>query len=167
MLNWVVEANAPVWTMTAFLWLASFRVMLLFLGMFDLALPLGALAVLVVLLCGMMTGVLPREALPAFWADWIAPWAPQAHMGDGLRDILYRGAEPMPRGTGGLLWLGGVGLAALALAGLLPSRGAKEDSTADRTADGRTATSDTAAVSGDDTAHTAGATILSSQPPRH
>jgi ABC-type transport system involved in multi-copper enzyme maturation permease subunit len=150
-----------------FLWVASFCVMLLFLGMFDIALPLGALAVLVVLLCGMMTGVLPRESLPSFWADWIAPWAPQAHVGDGLRAILYRDADLMPRGTGGLLWLGGAGLAALALACLIPSRGAIEDSPPGHETPGRTVTSDTATASGAGTAHSAGATILSSQPPRH
>ena len=139
MLEWIVEANAPFWTTTLFLWVASLAVMLLFLGAFDIALPLGLLTVLFALLCGMMTGVLPAEALPAFWADWIHPWAPQAHIGDGLRDILYRGADLMPRGTGGLLALGGVGLALLVIAGLLPSRRVEEPVEAQATpVDGQT-----------------------------
>lgn len=45
LLNSIVEADAPVVTTTVFLWLASLAVMTLFLGMFGIALPLGALTV--------------------------------------------------------------------------------------------------------------------------
>ncbi|MGO1183878.1 MAG: ABC transporter permease [Micrococcaceae bacterium] len=122
LLNGLVGAAAPFWTTTLFLWLASIAVMALFLGAFNLATPIGVLAVLGLLIGGMMTGVLTAEVLPAFWADWIQPWAPQAFIGEGLRDILYRGAELLPRGGGGLLALGGVGLGLVAVAGLLPRR---------------------------------------------
>ena len=83
---------------------------------------LEVLAAAAVFLCGMMTGVLPAEMLPTFWADWIQPWAPQHFVGDGVRDILYRGTDLMPHGTGGLLAIGGTGLVLLVVAGLLPRR---------------------------------------------
>ena len=125
MLDTLVSAQTPFWTTTAFLWTASFSVMALFLGSFGIAVPIGALVVLFALICGMMTAVLPAEMLPAFWADWIYPWSPQHFIGDGIRDILYRGADLMPAGTGGLLMIGGVGLVLLVLSGFLPSRGAR------------------------------------------
>lgn len=125
LLNTLVHAGAPVVVTTVFLWLASFAVMSLFLGAFDLAVGVGALAVLLVLFCGMMTAVLPAEMLPPFWANWIAPWVPQPFIARGIRDVLYMGAGLMPRGTGGLLVLGGVGLLLAAVAALIPSRAKK------------------------------------------
>lgn len=128
MLNTLVGAAAPFWTMTVFLWFASFAVMALFLGSFNVALPLGGLVALFGLLCGMMTAVLPREMLPSFWADWIYPWAPQHFTGDGIRDILYRGADLMPMGTSGLLLLGGIGIVLIVLSGFIPGRRAESAS---------------------------------------
>lgn len=40
----------------------------------------------------------------------------------GVRDILYMGAELMPRGSGGLALIGTIGLRLLAVAGFLPSQ---------------------------------------------
>lgn len=87
--------------------------------------PLGVLLAFTVVLLGMMTAVLPVEVLPAFWADWIATWVPQPFIAGGLRDILYMGAELMPRGSGALLVHGVVGLALLVVAGFVPARAAK------------------------------------------
>lgn len=120
LLNTLVGAGAPFWTTTIFLWVASFSVMALFLGAFNIALPLGGLVAFFAFLCGMMLAALPREMLPTFWADWIYPWSPQSHMADGVRDILYRGADLFPLGTGGLLVLGGIGLVLLVIAGFIP-----------------------------------------------
>lgn len=130
LLNGLVGAGAPFWTTTVFLWFASFVVTLLFLGAFDVSIALGGFAVVVVLFCGMMTAVLPPEMLPTFWAEWIAPWAPQAFIGQGLRDILYMGAGLMPRGSGGLLALGGAGLALVAVSALFPIRKLEQSGTA-------------------------------------
>jgi len=126
LLNGVVGAQAPFWTTSVFLWFASFAVMALFLGAFSVAFPLGVVLAFTVVLCGMMTAVLPPETLPAFWADWISPWVPQPFIAGGLRDILYMGAGLMPRGSGGLLALGGAGLALLIVGGVLPGRSPKE-----------------------------------------
>lgn len=122
LLNGLVGAQAPFWTTTVFLWLASFAVMALFLGAFNLAVPLGGLMVFGVLLCGMMTAILTPEVLPAFWANWIYPWVPQPFIAGGLRDILFMGADLMPRGSGGLLALGSVGLALAAFSCFVPGR---------------------------------------------
>ena len=122
LLNTLVAAEAPFWTTSVFLWVASFVVMALFLGAFNIAVPLGALAVLVVTLCGMMTGALPAEVLPAFWADWLAPWVPQPFITLGVRDILYMEAGLMPRGTGALVIIGAAGLVLAAISGLIPGR---------------------------------------------
>jgi len=67
-----------------------------------------------------------RRRTSASCGEWIAPWSPQHFTGDGLRDILYRGAGFMPMGTGGLLAIGGVGLALLVASGFLPNRTPKE-----------------------------------------
>lgn len=122
LLNTLVEASAPVATTTGFLWLGSFAIMALLLGAFGIAAPLGALVAVCVFALGMMTGALPVEMLPPFWADLVAPWAPQHFLGNGIRDILYMGAGLLPRGSGGLLAIAGVGLALLVIAGLLPGR---------------------------------------------
>jgi hypothetical protein len=126
LLNGVVGAQAPFWTTSVFLWFASFAVMALFLGAFSVAFPLGAVLAFMVVLCGMMTAVLPPETLPASWAYGISPWVPQPFIAGGLRDILYMGAGLMPRGSGGLLALGGAGLALLIVGGVIPGRSPKE-----------------------------------------
>ncbi|MFC7766462.1 hypothetical protein [Leucobacter soli] len=128
LLNTLVGAGAPFWTTTVFLWFAGFAVMALFLGAFNVAMPFGALVALYAFLLAMMTAALPQEMLPAFWAEWVYPWTPQHMIGDGIRDILYRGADLMPRGSSGLLAIGGTGLALLILSGFIPERKAKSES---------------------------------------
>ncbi len=141
LLNWLVGAQAPFWTTTVFLWFASFAVMSLLLGAFNVSVLLGALVALGALICGMSTAVLPREILPAFWADWIYPWVPQPFIAGGLRDILYMGADLMPRGSVGLLGLGGGGLVLLLVSGFIPTRTPKNSAGAEM------ASRDTAAAS--------------------
>lgn len=86
--NGVLALEAPLAECGLFFWLASLGIMLALIGLFDIALPLGALGVI----CsfgGMMCGILSFELLPAFWQDAIFPWAPQRFVGEGLRAILY------------------------------------------------------------------------------
>ena len=131
LLTSLAGASAPFWTTTLFFWLASFAVMSLFLGAFDLHIALGATLLILVLFCGMMTAVLPAEVLPSFWANWIYPWVPQHFVGDGVRDILFMGAGLLPRGTGGLLITGGSGLALLLVSGFIPTLTPKAKDTVD------------------------------------
>jgi len=123
LLNGLVDAGLPFWQTTIFGWFASLCVMALFLGAFNVAQPLGGLVAFCVVLGGMMTATLPREMLPTFWADWVYPVTPQHMIADGIRDMLYRGADLMPHGTSGLLVVGGVGLALLVVAAVVPRRG--------------------------------------------
>lgn len=75
-----------------FLWATSLGLMLLACGLSDCALGLGIAVAVGSVVLGMATGVLPVEALPAFWQDWVYPWAPQRFIGEGLRSIMYLGA---------------------------------------------------------------------------
>lgn len=120
----VVGAEIPLATSVLFMWLAGFCVMLLVCGAADVHLALGVSVVLLVMGLGNMTGVLPYETLPAFWQDWVYPWAPQRFIGDGLREVFYRGFGVLNAGTAGVATIGAVGLALGCLAALLP-RGKK------------------------------------------
>ena len=89
---WVAGAQSPATETVLFLWLASFCLMMAVEGLSNIALPLGALGAVTVIAFGMSTGVMPFEALPRFWQDWVFPWAPQRFLGEGLRSIMYMGA---------------------------------------------------------------------------
>lgn len=125
LVNGLVGAGGPAMELTIFFWFASFMVMVLFLGAFNVAVPLGGLAVILVIFCGMMTGALPREVLPGFWADWIAPWVPQPMITQGFRELTYMESGLMPGGTGGLLIIGAAGLALIALSIFVPKHSTK------------------------------------------
>lgn len=125
LVNGLVGAGGPAMELTIFFWFASFMVMALFLGAFNVAVPLGGLAVILVIFCGMMTGALPREVLPGFWADWIAPWVPQPMITQGFRELTYMASGLMPGGTDGLLIIGAAGLALIALSIFVPKHSTK------------------------------------------
>jgi hypothetical protein len=118
---WMGGIETPA-TAILFLWLASFCVMLACIGLCKLSLPLGLIVMLCVFALGMGTAVLPAEMLPAFWADWVAPWAPQVAIGEGLRNIILLNGGAFDVGCGLLVVWGCVGLAALLLAIAVPSR---------------------------------------------
>jgi hypothetical protein len=117
-LGGVGTPSTAIW----FLWLASFCMMLACIGLCSLALPLGLLAMVAVFALGMGTAVLPAEMLPAFWADWVMPWAPQVAIGDGLRNIILLDGGAFDVGVPRLLAWGAVGLVALLVASALPIR---------------------------------------------
>lgn len=102
--------------------LASACIMLANLGLLSVSIPLGALVMLCVFALGMGTAILPPEMLPAFWADWVCPWAPQVAIGDGMRNIIYLGGGAFDVGVPRLLAWGCVGLAALVISVFIPSR---------------------------------------------
>lgn len=94
-------------------WLASFCCMLCFVGLCDVALPLGALVAIGTFALGMGTAMLAPEMLPEFWVDWIYPWAPQAHMGNAVRSIIYLGQAPAQSDLLSFAAFGTVGLLGL------------------------------------------------------
>ena len=127
MLLWVAGIETPMANVVLFMWFASFCVMLLFIGAFNLSFPVGILVAACVVLGGMMCGVLPYEGLPTFWQDWVYLWAPQRFTAEGLRAVMYLDAGVWNAGSLPLLITGGVGVAAATFAGLVPAkqRGAK------------------------------------------
>lgn len=111
-----------------FLWLASFCLMMLFVGCLDVAAPLGAAVIIVCFAGGMTCGNLPYELLPTFYQDWLYPWVPQRFIGDGVRQIFYTGATFANPAAVGLAGAGVIGIAALCLAPFVP-RSASGDAT--------------------------------------
>ena len=73
----------------------------------------------------MTCGVLPFEALPSFWQDWVYPWAPQHFIGEGVRAVMFRGAGAWNAGSGPLAVIGAVGVVLACVAGTLPRKGAR------------------------------------------
>ncbi|OUO95419.1 hypothetical protein B5F41_06750 [Gordonibacter sp. An232A] len=122
----VAGLDAPADAAILFFWLGSFAIGLLLIGALDLAVPLGALVILCVFALGMTTGMMPHEALPAFWQDWVLPWAPQNYLGQGLRDILFMGAGAWNVGSGPLTIIGAAGLGLMILAVLIPRKQGSE-----------------------------------------
>lgn len=122
----VAQVAADAGSLILFAWLASFCLMLFFLGVFNLSMPLGVVCALCVFGLGMSMAMLPYEALPTFWQDWVYPWAPQRHIGDGMLEILYRGAGAWNSGSGALVITGVIGAVLAAIAALIPRRGAKD-----------------------------------------
>lgn len=118
---WIGGIEVPA-TAILFLWLASACIMLANIGLLDLALPLGVLVMICTFALGMGTAVLPPEMLPDFWANWVVPWAPQAAIGDGIRNIMYLDGGAFDVGVTRLLAWGCVGIVALIAAVFAPSR---------------------------------------------
>lgn len=118
----VAGGEADFWSLVLFAWIVSFALIVLIGGLANIAFGLAVLAVVCIVAFGMMTGVLPVQALPVFWQDWVFPWAPQHYVGDGLRSIMYLGTGFWNEQSQGFMWaaLAGIVLSLLALA--LPSR---------------------------------------------
>ena len=108
------------WSMVAFLWLASFAVMTVVLGLANIAVPLGLVCGVLGMGLGMTSGLFPRELLPGFWQDWVYGWVPQRFIGDGVRAVLYHGDGWWNAASEPLMVVLCVGLVILIIAGLLP-----------------------------------------------
>lgn len=118
----VAGGEADFWSLVLFAWIVSFALMLLVGGLANIAFGLAVLAVVCIVAFGMMTGVLPVQALPVFWQDWVFPWAPQHYVGDGLRSIMYLGTGFWNEQSQAFAWVALVGIILSLLALALPSR---------------------------------------------
>ena len=107
-------------SMVLFLWLASFALMTVFMGLMNISRPLGLICAVLGLGLGMTSGLFPYELLPDFWRDWIYGWAPQRFIGDGVRAVLYRGEGWWNAGSEPMLIILCIGLVIFVCAGLLP-----------------------------------------------
>ena len=110
-----------------YLWVAGFCVMCFLMGFCDLCFPVGAVLALCVFAFGMGTAMLGQEMLPAFWADLIYPWAPQACMGNGIRAIIYFHTNPYTTTLVPVFIEGVLGLIAFILALVIPARRKRND----------------------------------------
>lgn len=117
--------SLPALDLFLFLWFGSFSVMMCFNGVCNLCFPVGALLAVSVFTLGMSTAMLPAEMLPQFWADWIYPWAPQAHLGQGIRSIIYLGQMPIGTNMTALGTYAIVGLIAMIIGAAIKPRSAK------------------------------------------
>lgn len=122
MFAFVAGGEADFWSLVLFAWIVSFALMLLIGGLANIAFGLAVLAVVCIVAFGMMTGVLPLQAMPAFWQDWVFPWAPQHYVGDGLRSILYLGTGFWNEQSQGFAWVALAGFVLSLLSLALPSR---------------------------------------------
>lgn len=115
--------SLPTGMIYPFLWFGCFCCMLCFVSLCDACFPLGALVAVSTFALGMGTAMMAPEMLPSFWADWICPWAPQAHYGNGIRTIIYLGHMPSMNDLAPFLGFAAVGIVALIVAALLSKRG--------------------------------------------
>jgi hypothetical protein len=138
MVTWIGGLSLPAGRLMAFLWLGCFAVMALFLGSLSLAVPLGALVIILVFACGMSSAMLAPEMLPGFWQNWIYPWVPQHFLAVGDSQIIYMGGGAWNDGSPALVVTAAVGLALLALAAVVPAR-APQAAAPEVTADSTTA----------------------------
>lgn len=122
MFAFVAGGEADFWSIVLFAWIVSFALMLLVGGLANIAFGLAVFAIVCIIAFGMMTGVLPVQALPAFWQDWVFPWAPQHYVGDGLRSILYLETSFWNEQSQGFVWVALAGFVLSLLALALPSR---------------------------------------------
>ena len=122
----IAGMEMPFGSAFGFLWLATFFMMLLFGGISNVALPLGAIAAITTLGLGNMLGVLPFEALPAFWQNWVFPWAPQRFIGEGVRAVTYMGAGAFNEAVIPLALAAVIGLMLSLLTAMLPKKSAQD-----------------------------------------
>lgn len=102
--------DMPTGTVMLFLWLASFAVIMLIFGCFNIIFPLGVTVLLLMFACGMSSAMIAPEMLPDFWASWIYPWVPQHYIGDGIREILYMDGGAWNAGSPALMIMAAIGL---------------------------------------------------------
>ena len=66
--------------------------------------------------------MLAPEMLPEFWADWICPWIPQYHIGQGIRSIIYFKTAPGMVDLMPLIVMALIGLVCMIIAWAKPSK---------------------------------------------
>ncbi len=103
MLFWVITfvAGLPVefGPFAGYCWLVSFLLMAFFGGLACIRGRVAAVVGALILVLGMTSAYLPVEAMPAFWQDWVVPWAPEYYMGNGLREVVFAGGSVFNSGA--------------------------------------------------------------------
>ena len=119
---WFGGLDLPMDRLFPFVWLAVGAIMAAIVFLCDLALPLGALVGITTFALGMSCAMLAPEMLPPFWQEWVYPWVPQHFLGDGVRAIVYLGADALSSQLNYWLTLYGIGAVAAVLSIIVPQR---------------------------------------------
>lgn len=126
LLPWDTGLQVALMDFLPFMWLTGFCLIVFFAGVMDVSLLAGLLVAVATLAFGMMTGILPYEALPSTWQNLVYPWAPQRFIGEGLRSLLYLGESALSVKSVGLVAYALVGLVAASVATQLKEKKAKQ-----------------------------------------
>ncbi len=126
MVIWIAGTEVPLVEGCLFLWIAAFCLMLVFLGLYNIAFGLGLVGGFCISMLGMMTGIMPPEMLPTFWSDFIYPWAPQHFVSGGLRLIEFVDGGVFNTYTWAFLIYAAVGIVLLVIGAVLPTRAQRE-----------------------------------------
>ncbi len=114
--------SIPFVQMWTFAWLGSFCILILCVGLANINAGLEIVIAMLIMFLGMSSAMFAPEMLPAFWRDGLYPWVPQHFMGDGIRQILYMGANMFNNSTGPICIYGIIGIVILVLGGLIPRK---------------------------------------------
>lgn len=97
--RYVAGLEADMMPFVSYCWITALFLMTFFGGIGCIRGRLAAAVGVTILLLGITSAYLPFEALPAFWQDWITPWAPEFFMGNGLREVVFAGGSIWNQGT--------------------------------------------------------------------
>ncbi len=122
----IAGTEVPIVEGCLFLWIATFCLMLVFLGLYNIAFGLGLVGGFCISMLGMMTGIMPPEMLPTFWSDFIYPWAPQHFVSGGLRLIEFVDGGVFNTYTWAFLIYAVAGIVLLLIAAVLPTKAQRE-----------------------------------------
>ncbi len=121
--------TAPFATVFLFLWMASFCIMSMLIGLMTLCFPIGAIGMFA-LMGTMSCAYTAPEMLPTFFHDWIYPWSPARYVVDGVRSVIFLGDNTFNASLGALSICLIIGLVAAAIGLALPAARSKTDTVA-------------------------------------
>lgn len=121
--------TAPFATIFPFLWMASFCIMSMLIGLMTLCFPIGAIGMFA-LMGTMSCAYTAPEMLPTFFHDWIYPWSPARYVVDGVRSVIFLGDGAFNASLGALSVCLIIGLVAAAIGLALPVAHNKTDAVA-------------------------------------
>lgn len=110
----------PFGTVFPFLWMASFCIMAMLIGLMTLLFPLGTVGMFT-LMGTMSCAYIAPEMLPAFFLDWIYPWSPSHFVVDGVRGIVFLGDGAFNTSLGALAVCLIIGVISAAIGLALPN----------------------------------------------
>lgn len=115
---WLMEAMLGLevsnyTTLATFLAIATYAFITLVYGALNwLGLPAMSIFALLIFY-GLPLIQLPSELLPSFYADWVYPWLPMKFLLDGIKSILFFGADVWNNSTNSLIVIFVIGLVLL------------------------------------------------------